>query len=309
MIEKTISVIVPIYNAEDKLQTMIDCLKTQTFDDFEVYLIDDGSTDDSGNICDIISRNDNRFVVIHQPNKGVSFARNKGISKSSGEFIAFLDADDEIPTDYLETLYLTQQSTNADIVICDVVMINDNREINRFTYNEITIDKMKALDCLLSRQYINSGPCAKLFRKSTIKDISFPDLKTYEDIIFVVEAVDKSNAISVTNNTEYRYIHNEDGAMSNFSKTPSTDIVAATTQLVEFIKKKKGLSPECIYATLSHLMQYVQSIDKKDENSKLFISESRKIYRKNIRLIIGCQSFPWKEKLMFLLFSIGLFLP
>ena len=100
-----ISVIVPIYNAEAYLQSCLDSLRSQSFSDFEVWLIDDGSKDCSGKICDDFARVDPRFHVIHKPNGGVSSARNSGLEQANGEWICFVDADDTVGSNYLHQLY------------------------------------------------------------------------------------------------------------------------------------------------------------------------------------------------------------
>ncbi len=295
-----ISIIIPIFNAGKKLSKMLDCVINQTFQEYEVILINDGSIDNSGKIIDKVAYKDNRFIAIHQKNKGVSFARNRGIKESRGKYITFLDADDEIPDDYLEHLILSQNETSADIVCCDVVMISNGKETSRFTYHNSCLTKTQALNFLLSREFINSGPCAKLFRSTEIKDIEFPNLRAYEDILFITKAFERANMIAVINNTEYRYIQNSNGTMSKFSASPSTDIVIASEYLVHFIKRHKNLSSKCFYITLSHLMQYLQMIDKQDKRNT-FRKETRKLFRHNVINILSCNSFPLKEKLLFIM--------
>ena len=102
-----ISVVIPVYNKEKYMDDLFQCLLSQTFEEFECILIDDGSTDASGEICDKVACIDKRFEVIHIPNSGVSHARNVGIDASCGEYITFIDADDRIPNNYLENLYET----------------------------------------------------------------------------------------------------------------------------------------------------------------------------------------------------------
>lgn len=302
-----ISVIIPVYNAGEYFKKMLECVKRQSYQDMEVILIDDGSTDSSGAICDSIAKKDSRFYVVHQINSGVSAARNNGIKFANGDFITFLDADDEIPSNYIETLVNIQQKTHADIVVCDVVMVQNGEEISRFTHNDTVLNNLQALNFLLSRKKINSGPCAKLIKSKIIGFSRFPQLKVYEDILFIKEIFEKANRVAVTRGTEYRYIQNINGAMSQITKVPSEDIVEATKELVKYIEMHKNLSPECMYITLSHLFQYVQSITKfKDSNEQLFVNKARKLYRNYLKNILKCNAFPWKEKTLFVLFCIGI---
>ena len=113
-----ISVIVPVYEVEEYLCECINSILAQTFVDFELILIDDGSLDSSGKICDEFAQKDNRIIVIHQENKGLSCARNTGIKTANGSFITFVDSDDLVANTYLEELYNNIVSYDCDIAIC-----------------------------------------------------------------------------------------------------------------------------------------------------------------------------------------------
>lgn len=302
-----ISIIVPIYNVEKTLNRLFKCIKTQYEQNYEVLLIDDGSTDKSGFICDAIVKDDTRFHVYHKENEGAAKARNLGINAAKGEYITFLDADDEVPKNYLSELLNTCISKECDIVVCDVVIIEEGNEKRRFTCKEEVIDHIEALNKVLIRQEINSGPCAKLFRRDIIENITFPSLKAYEDILFVKEAFLRACKVAVINNTEYRYIQNSAGAMNSFLKTPSEDIIIATEELTECIRTNKKLSDEALYVTLSHLMQYAYPLYlSKRKCNDSFVMSVQRLYRKYILDILLCKDFPWKEKIAFCLFSVNL---
>ena len=294
-----VSVIIPIFNAEKSISTMLHCLESQLLIDYEVILIDDGSRDCSLEICKKYAIKDKRFTVFHQENNGVSSARNLGLSKAQGEFITFLDADDEIPSNYLEKLLKTAIDNKADISVCDVTVINNNQETKRFTCPEKKLTKTQALNHVLSREAINSGPYAKLFRRSVIGKSIFPRLKAYEDIIFVVDVFDKAQNIVSTNETEYKYIQNQDGAMSSFLSMPSEDIIVASEYLIGFIECHPNLSPKCFYTTVSHLMQYCQSINDK---SSSFTKKAKRLIKNNNQKIIFSPAFSWKEKMYYLFY-------
>ena len=301
-----ISVIIPVYNAAQYLPRTIRCLREQTICDMEVLLIDDGSNDGSAAICQEIASNDRRFLYIHQENQGVSAARNNGLSRSRGEYIAFLDADDIIPTNYLETLLEILEKNRAQMAVCDVVVITNGLETGRFSCPVDALTQREALNYLLSRQAINSGPCAKLYRRDILSDIWFPPLKAYEDILFVVDALSRCSCVASTSRTEYQYIQNDTGAMSSFLKTPSRDIVVATEKILYFLQQRKALDPYCFYITVSHLMQYVLPlINKRTEESDRFIQLSRMLTRKYLGEIWRCPAFPWKEKITYWMFTLG----
>lgn len=301
-----ISVIIPIYNAEKELPRMRDCLLDQTERDFEVLLVNDGSTDSSGQICDEIAEKDSRFHVLHQSNAGVSVARNRGLSEANGEYITFLDADDAIDPWYLATLLAVCETTGADIAVCDVALERNGADETRFTLPEQVLSQTDGLNYLLSRRGINSGPCAKLLRKTVLEGVTFPPLRAYEDILFVKDAFCRAQKIAVTDKATYHYIENSDGAMSHFTKAPSLDIVKATAELLAFYTTHKALSPMSFYITASHLMQYViPMLPAPTEPERPFLAAAQKLYRKYRIEICRCKAFPWKEKVVYLAFSAG----
>ncbi len=299
-----ISVIIPVYNAAERLPIMLECLAAQTEKDYEILLIDDGSTDRSAAICDAAAERDRRIRVFHQQNSGVSAARNLGMKKAGGEYVVFLDADDEIGPEYFSVLLNTCVQTGCDIAVCDVVVLQNGVQTRCFTHEETILSRTMALNLLLTREDINSGPCGKIFYRKILQSAAFPPLKAYEDILFVKDTFDRVEKVAITNRTQYRYIQNATGAMSQLMKAPSVDIITATEMLMQFIKNHPDLSASCMYITLSHLMQYVIPLIKNsDEQAKLFMKKARLLFRKHIACILRCSAFPWKEKLLYFLFA------
>ena len=301
-----ISIIIPIFNAGDRLKVMLDSVLLQSYSDYEVILVDDGSLDQSGTICDSYASKDDRFKVIHQTQKGVSSARNQGLKESSGKYITFLDADDEIPKNYLSVLLETLLRTQSDIAVCDVTLYEKGKEMSRFTLASDNLSKIEAMNYLLTRKHINSGPCAKLFCRKIVEGLLFPELGAYEDIIFVRDAFDLATTISATNKTEYRYIRNKKGIMNQFNQMPSNDIVIASENLLDYIEKHNELSPECMYVTLSHLYQSVQKNGHIEKKDRLLNNSIKIVFKKHWKSMVRCKAFSWKEKVLFTLFSIGI---
>ena len=299
-----ISIIIPIYNTGDILYRMLESVQKQSYQDFEVILVNDGSTDDSEKICRVFEKEDSRFHYYAQENQGVAAARNNGLQYASGDYIAYLDADDVIDTNYCEALL--DACTDADISVCDIVAEVDQKEISRFTMSDCRLTSKQALDRLLMRREINSGPCGKLYRRNVIGDIRTPKLKAYEDILFNAKVFENAQVIGVTDKTQYHYIENSQGAMSSFFKTPSNDIVIATDALMQFIIKHPELDAGCCYITLSHLMQYVYMILEKDlRKGREFLKAAQSVYKKYMPQIVSCPKFPWKEKLLYVMFAWG----
>lgn len=299
-----ISIIIPVYNAFSTIERVVDSIISQNVDNYEVILVDDGSTDGSAEVCDKIATRYPAFRCIHQPNAGVSAARNRGLQETAGDFIAFLDADDVIAPNYLQELLCACE--DADIAVCDVVVREGETETKRFTHTPCLLTQNEALNALFTRQTINSGPYAKLFRRKILHCLAFPPLKAYEDILFVKDAFSKAQHIAVTNQTEYVYLQNPQGAMSNFIKAPSLDIIKATDELLGFIHAHGNLDPRTFYITASHLMQYVQPLmDQSSMGSAEFFESTQKLYRKYKIQILSCPAFPWKEKVIYLAFAYG----
>ena len=300
-----ISVIIPIYNAAMYLPEMLRCLSEQTERDLEIILVNDGSTDESADICLAAAQEDPRICYVYQENAGVSAARNRALAKASGDYIAFLDADDSIDSTYFEQLLGT--CVSADIAVCDVsVETRSGRRLSIFSAGDQRLTALRAMELLLTRQKINSGPCGKMFRREIIADLQFTPLKAYEDILFVRDAFARANIVASTSQTAYHYYQNSGSAMDQQRKTPSLDVVAATSDLLEYIVGHSALDPSCFYITVSHLYQYVLGLDRSTPKGKEFVHAVRRLYRKFWTSIVKCPAFPWKERILYLLFAGGL---
>ena len=237
-----------------------------------------------------------------QNNQGAFAARNLGLEKSKGQYIAFLDADDVIDENYLEVLF--KYCRHAEITVCDVSVYKKNMESFRFTSSDSRITQSQALNKLLIRQEINSGPCGKLFQRKIIQDIKFPPLRVYEDILFVMKAFCKSKQIAITNETTYYYIQEDTGTMGNNRKSPSLDIVTATAEIMKFITSRSDLEAKCFYITISHLFQYALPLTISNQYKECeFTCETRKLYTKYMKQILKCSAIPWKEKVLFYLYA------
>lgn len=206
-----LSIIIPIYNAEQFIRRCIDSILEQTYTDFELLLIDDGSTDDSSRICDVYSENDSRIKVFHKKNGGVSSARNVGLDNANGEWIVFIDSDDAINNQYLS---VTKKAT--------VVLILTGCDYSGATYIK---DKIKITDSTLSHFYENylqtlqmRVPWAKFYKRSLIENLRFNEsYKVGEDTLFVLSYLRRVKSMSVTNNTSYIYTLNTDFFFSKYA--------------------------------------------------------------------------------------------
>lgn len=209
-----VSLIVPVYNSEKYLPRCIESVLNQTYKNIELILINDGSKDNSGEICDLYAQRDDRVIVIHRENSGVSDARNEGIKISRGEYLQFADSDDYLEKDMTYTLLNAAVKNGSDIVFCGYKTINSlTEEIVPTSY----IDDMANLnketlllifDELYLNSYINS-PWNKLYKTTCIKnnDIHFKsNLDLGEDLIFNLDVIEKCNNFSIVSTCLYNYI-------------------------------------------------------------------------------------------------------
>lgn len=223
--KKMISIVMPVFNAEDYLKKSIESILHQTYPAWELILIDNGSEDYSLRICQEYAKKDERILVLHQyQNKGVSAARNLGMEKATGNYITFLDADDWVAEDYLETLIKAAKDTKADMLVCQfkkvyeadreqlgVVTAEENAE-TQLPVNEVYEREEYIKQCLLNGYTHCWGV---LYKLSLLEGIRFPSKVTIgEDVLFLIDAVLQAERIVVTQYDGYRYYINENGAMN-----------------------------------------------------------------------------------------------
>lgn len=214
-----ISVIVPVYNVEPYLRQCIDSILAQTYTDFELILVDDGSTDNCGAICDECAKHDDRIRVIHQENGGVSAARNTGIDAARGDYIAFVDSDDVVSSLYLRTLFRLIDENGADISVCMTQNFQEN----------VSPSESSGKTCILSGReaclsiYHFSGilwvsACAKLYKSELFVGIRFPVGYIHEDQAIIPKLLYNAKRVAITQDKLYGYRQSRGSIMrSGFS--------------------------------------------------------------------------------------------
>ncbi len=183
-----ISVIVAVYKAESYIHRCLDSIRNQTFTDFEVLLIDDGSPDRSGEICEEYSRMDSRFLTFHQENKGVGAVRHFGIKQAKGVYSIHIDPDDWIEPDMFELMYNKITGSNTKICMCNIFLEYPNKSTLRFSPNSKIFNSADSYN-LTYKEKIAGGLCNKLIETNSIKDKNIPlitDLRAYEDACIIL---------------------------------------------------------------------------------------------------------------------------
>lgn len=202
-----ISVIIPIYNVEQVLCRCIESVRKQTYKYLEIVLVDDGSTDNCGDICEDYMEKDSRIKVIHKCNGGLSDARNIGIEFASGEYICFVDSDDWLDMDMIEMLYKVCTEKNADIAECSYrnVFSNFIREETPCTAEIVEGDNLFALEGMLDWKYFKPIVWNKIYKRSVIGDVRYPLGKIHEDEFTTYKYFYNSRKVVYVDVSKYNY--------------------------------------------------------------------------------------------------------
>lgn len=220
-----ISIIIPVYNAEKYLRRCVDSILSQDFTDYEILLIDDGSKDNSGNICDYYAAVDNRVKTFHKKNGGVSSARNLGLENAKGFWITFVDSDDYISSSYFKVI----EKQNEDLIILQSKHLNSiNGECFSQNIRPQMVTGRDNMNNFLSQNllyHIMMTPWGKFFKHDIIGDLKFDEnQKIGEDVIFVHQYLLNCKSISVANDSTYCY-NNADNSDIKYSMEPEQSLV------------------------------------------------------------------------------------
>ena len=212
-----ISIIVPIYKVEPYLRKCLDSIVNQTYQNLEIILIDDGSPDRCGEICDEYAAKDGRITVIHKTNGGLSSARNAGLDAATGEYIGFVDSDDWIEMDMYEYLLSNVLSKNADICICGRYEEYENKFFIKRYLGEELLNKEDAVCALLKNDLIQNFVWDKLWRRKLFDNICFPVGRTYEDLAIVHRLFERAEVILCLPEAKYHYLQRPDSIVGDIS--------------------------------------------------------------------------------------------
>lgn len=234
----TISVIVPVYNVEEYLEACVDSILSQTYKQLEIILVDDGSTDNSGIICDKLMTSDERIKVIHKKNGGLASARNAGLDICTGDYIGFVDSDDWIEKDMYEKLLDQCMTTNSDITCCGrILWFGESYKKELYTLDSPEIWNAKeAIGRLLIWDAVDSSACDKLFDKSLFLYCRFPEGRLHEDIFVMYKIFFEANRISHIGLPKYNYRQRVGGITRNKYTSKKLDMLDAIDEIDLFIR-------------------------------------------------------------------------
>lgn len=242
----TISIIIPVYNTEKYLAECLDSVIAQSFSDWECLLVDDGSTDQSGTICDRYAEADNRFKVFHTANSGVSAARNLGIGKAAGSYLAFIDSDDAVDRDYLSALYRSMVFYDSELAVCGMKLIrHSDIEINIAEGGGFSVCRENSDRFVdLNHKFLLYGPVVKLYRSDIVKDknVRFPQGIHYgEDLIFNFNYLEHVTNISVIGGAYYNYRIGSSGTLSTSAQSRHFGNNYAQWNIIKTFFERRGI--------------------------------------------------------------------
>ena len=241
---KLISIIVPAYNVEDYLPRCLDSIIDQTYPNIEIVLVDDGSTDSTGKICDEYAIKDSRIKVIHRVNGGLSAARNSGLELANGDYIGFVDSDDYIDANMYASLNKYMEQFGADIANCGYYEIGDNAFKRSFTGEITELDGEEALQIYALEEndkYISNSVWNKLFKKEILDGLRFVEGRSCEDLVFTGQALSKAKKVVYIDTPYYYYIIDRVGSIMNDNKVVTRrldDMIPLTYEQIELFRQK-----------------------------------------------------------------------
>ena len=310
-IKDTVSIIVPVYNVKPYLERCINSILKQSYDNLEVILVDDGSTDGSGELCDSLEKKDKRIIVIHQQNGGLSSARNTGIDNCHGSYICFVDSDDYVHPDYVKYLYSMCINYNCEIGICYHYITEEDNYYRKVELNsEIRVFSRSEIFDLFYTDMHGSIVIAwnKIYKRECIGDIRYDVGKIHEDEGTTFKFLYNANRIAFGKEVLYYYYSREDSITGLPYNRKKLDILDAYENRLKFYKEhlEKGLyDRECQYYLSEILANYYKvSVQLKDKGVLLELREKYNQAYKNADRAVWSNS----RKIMYLTFKFFPFL-
>lgn len=319
--EDLVSIVIPVYNVEKYLKKCIDSVINQSYKNIEIILVDDGSKDLSGQLCDEYASRDKRIKVIHKENGGLSDARNAGIDIANGKYITFIDSDDYVSLDYVEYLYRLLIDNNADISVCMYDVVAENKISNHIFKNNaniIILNKIESLKHLLIEDLYTISACAKLYTKDGIDDIRFPLNRLYEDNGTIYKLFDKTNKVAFGYSSKYVYLKRTGSITTKKMTERNFDLITLTDEMCLNLSKYEELHDQLIDKSISSRITLINlMLDNHREHDKRFnqmieqivlsynqISDKKSLSFKKQIAIVLITKFRWLYKIAWNIYKL-----
>ncbi|MBO5469682.1 MAG: glycosyltransferase family 2 protein [Lachnospiraceae bacterium] len=303
--KQLVSVIIPVYNVQDYLDKCIDSIVNQTYNNLQIIIVDDGSTDNSGRLCDNWAKEDGRILIIHKENGGLSDARNEGLKYVKGEYIVFVDSDDYIHRNMIYEMLQNINQYACEIAICNrYYEFSDGLRKLRYGYRKelVIMDVQKAVQELLLCRYFDMAAWAKMFKFSLFENIRFPKGKLSEDYYIMYLLFSKAKRIVYFDTPLYYYLQ-RNGSISKNVKL-NLDYVEAARQQRDFVSQNyPDLSElaDIAYAN-SNMTVYNIVLNHKGCVSRKMFGTMKKRVKNNLNLIIKNKDITIIKKIQAFLF-------
>ena len=282
-----ISVVIPVYKVEKYLSDCIESVLVQSYKNLEIILVDDGSPDSCGKICENYALKDNRVKVVHKENGGLSDARNAGIDIATGELITFIDSDDIVVSTYIENLYVALKTAGAMLAVSWFREFKDEDKIKldptRFKAEDISsLDSKQCFYRLLCQDGVETSAWGKLYKIELFDQLRYPKGKIYEDIPVTYRAIEKAKKIAVINCEDYFYRQRDSSIQYQKFNIAKMDAIKHMNELMLFIYKTypefSGLARCRMLSIACNLFFQTDSVENKNEHQELWkiIKENRK---------------------------------
>lgn len=305
-----VSVIVPIYNVEEYLERCVDSILNQTFTDFELILVDDGSTDNSGQICDEYAESDERVKVIHKENGGLSDARNAGIDVSTGQYMMFVDSDDYIDPKMIEILYERILKDGSDIAVCNLLSVDENGNFMKDKNKTMAISEDSVYSGEQFLYVVASGyvtACTKLYKSEIFDSIRFPKGKLNEDVFVSYQTVERCKLVSCVAKALYFYRKRNTSIMNSSYSIRRLDAVEGYIVMAEtlFVKGFCRAAGKALLCSVILLDEGYRNLDLKVKPNRKRIKELRAAIMKKYHQVIFAKT-SLKTKIHLTVFCISL---
>ena len=306
---KKISVIIPIYNVEKYLKRCIESIIKQTYSNLEIILVDDGSPDGCAKICDEYKNKDERIVVIHKKNGGLSDARNAGLKVATGEIISYIDSDDYVDLDMYEKMTKAMEEKNADIVVCGTnIDYEDGHTKVKCEKEEKSFNREEALIELNSFKSFDMAVWNKLYKREVVDKIEFPVGKKSEDYFVMYQYFARAKKVVIINQAKYHYFQRSNSISRG--KNVTHDYIEGSKSQKEFFKKN---FPDLNYVgNTAYAFSYIATYNRYIKNELKMTNELKKEFKKEVRKYLkdinGNSHISRSKKIQATLFSYSLFI-
>lgn len=295
----TVSVIIPVYGVEQYLARCVTSIREQTYTALDILLVDDGSKDSCGILCDEYTITDERIRVIHQPNGGLSDARNTGIEAATGKYLLFVDSDDYLEPNSIELLYTALSEDKSDIAIGSHRAVYESGTVlDKSTGERTVLEPKEVLRRILYDDGIDLSAWAKLYKKSIFSDVRFPKGRLFEDAATTYKLIDRAEKLSVHSVATYNYMIRTNSITGTRFSPRKMDLITSTKEMCDYVVAKypdlqAAAERRLMYAYLSTLSQLAMSKEPFPEEQKILMD----YVRKNGGKLLKDSSLPKRDKL------------